>query len=68
MRLGSGLLTGIALLALSSCSQKDKPPAPLTAAEVNGAAIIAADDRPGVWLSHGRTYSCLLYTSDAADE
>ncbi len=56
MRIGSALLVGAALLALVSCTQKTPPP-PITAADVNAAAITAADERPGVWLSHGRTYS-----------
>jgi quinohemoprotein ethanol dehydrogenase len=57
MKVGAALMAGAALLALASCSEKPKPAAPLTAAEVNGAAIIAADQHPGDWLSHGRTYS-----------
>jgi quinohemoprotein ethanol dehydrogenase len=57
MKIGAALVAGVALLALASCSQKEKAAPPLTAAEVNGAAIMAADERPGVWLSHGRTYS-----------
>ncbi len=57
MKVGTALMAGAALLALASCGQQKKAAPPITAAEVNGAAIIAADDRPGVWLSHGRTYS-----------
>ncbi len=57
MRIGSTLFAGVALLAIASCGEKPKAATPITAAEVSGAAIIAADERPGVWLSHGRTYS-----------
>jgi len=57
MRTMSALLAGAALLAVASCGEQAKPAAALTAATVDGAAIIAADQRPGVWLSHGRTYS-----------
>jgi PQQ-dependent dehydrogenase (methanol/ethanol family) len=59
MRFGSALLAGAALLALASCSQKAPP---ITAADVNAAAIEAADQRPGVWLTHGRTYSEQRYS------
>jgi PQQ-dependent dehydrogenase (methanol/ethanol family) len=57
MRFGSALLAGAALLAMASCGEQTKAAAPITAAQVDGAAIVAADERPGVWLSHGRTYS-----------
>ena len=58
MRRIGALLSGLALVALTACGEAAKPPLPaITAAEVNGAAIIAADQRPDVWLSHGRTYS-----------
>ena len=59
MKIQSMLLAGVFVMGLASCGQKPSPPAApaITAAAVDGAAIIAADDRPGVWLSHGRTYS-----------
>jgi quinohemoprotein ethanol dehydrogenase len=58
MKFGVVLAASVALLAIASCGEANKPAlAPITAAEVNGEAIIAADQRPGVWLSHGRTYS-----------
>ncbi len=56
-RLGA-LLGGAALLLLAACGGEATAPLPaITAAEVNGAAIIAADQRPDIWISHGRTYS-----------
>ncbi len=62
MKFGLALAAGVALLAIASCGEANKALAPITAAEVNGAAIIAADQRPGVWLSHGRTYSEQRYS------
>jgi quinohemoprotein ethanol dehydrogenase len=62
MKLGLALLAGAALLAAAGCGEANKPLPPITAAEVNAAAIIAADQRPGVWLSHGRTYSEQRYS------
>jgi quinohemoprotein ethanol dehydrogenase len=63
MRFGSALLAGAALLAAASCSEKKTSSVvPISAAQVDGAAIAAADDRPGVWLSHGRTYSEQRYS------
>ncbi|MDH3362316.1 MAG: PQQ-dependent dehydrogenase, methanol/ethanol family [Gammaproteobacteria bacterium] len=61
------------LLALSACSQKsgdssgdsrDKAAAGTSVSETNvtAAAIINADDTPGEWLSHGRTYSEQRYS------
>ena len=55
-RIGA-LLGGVMLLALAACGETKAPLPPITAAEVNGDAIIAADQRPGIWISHGRTYS-----------
>jgi quinohemoprotein ethanol dehydrogenase len=49
------LAAGAALCILAACSEQAAPA--LTAGDVDGAAIVAADERPGVWLSHGRTYS-----------
>ena len=62
MKFGVALAAGAALLAIASCGEANKALAPITAAEVNGAAIIAADQRPGIWLSHGRTYSEQRYS------
>ncbi len=59
-RLSGALLSGLALLALAACGEAKLPA--LTAAEVNGQAIIDADKRPEVWLSHGRTYSEQRYS------
>src|ERR1700750_1117174 len=59
-----GLFATAALLVLASCGKKEEAVAPtgLTAATVDGAAIIAADTHPGDWLSHGRTYSQQRYS------
>jgi quinohemoprotein ethanol dehydrogenase len=62
MKFGVALAAGVALLALASCGESTTPLAAITATEVNGEAIIAADQRPGVWLSHGRTYSEQRYS------
>jgi quinohemoprotein ethanol dehydrogenase len=55
MKRFGALLGGVVLAACGE--QAAAPLAPITAAEVNGAAIIAADQRPDIWISHGRTYS-----------
>jgi PQQ-dependent dehydrogenase (methanol/ethanol family) len=55
MRFRSAVLAVAALSALAACSQK--PATPITAGDVDGAAIEAADARPGIWISHGRDYS-----------
>ncbi len=57
MKFRSAMIAVAALSALAACSQKGKELPAITAAEVDGAAIEAADQRPGVWLSHGRDYS-----------
>ena len=57
MRFGAILLAGIAFAAVASCGETKKAAAPITAVQVDDAAILAADQRPGDWLSHGRTYS-----------
>jgi quinohemoprotein ethanol dehydrogenase len=60
MMLRTVFTAGATLLALAACSEKPRAPAalpPINAAGVDGAAIIAADQRPGIWISHGRTYS-----------
>ena len=56
------LLLGLILLA--ACTQRPaedlKSPAPMDAnpgAAVDAARILAADEHPGEWLSHGRSYS-----------
>jgi quinohemoprotein ethanol dehydrogenase len=56
----------LALLAMAGCDKAESPTPDLVAAptegpagprlDVNGARIIAADQEPGNWLSHGRTY------------
>ena len=43
------------LLLLGGCAEK-APPSPTTVADVDTARIIAADQEPGNWLAHGRTY------------
>ncbi|MGB5627569.1 MAG: PQQ-dependent dehydrogenase, methanol/ethanol family [Woeseiaceae bacterium] len=69
----SVLAIAISLLALSACGQKtesgsDKPantPPQGTASSrvgITAASIINADDTPGEWLSHGRTYSEQRYS------
>src|SRR5262245_63074419 len=62
MRFGATLLAGVAIFVAASCGASNKPAPAITAAEVNGQAIIDADKRPGVWLSHGRTYSEQRYS------
>ena len=62
MKLFTAMAACAALLALASCAKKDAAPTGLTAATVDGAAIIAADSHPGDWLSHGRTYSEQRYS------
>jgi PQQ-dependent dehydrogenase (methanol/ethanol family) len=56
-----GALGAIAL-ALAACTPKEKAAVPLTAATVDDAAILAADQHTGDWLSHGRTYSEQRYS------
>ncbi|HEX5006318.1 MAG TPA: PQQ-dependent dehydrogenase, methanol/ethanol family, partial [Hyphomonadaceae bacterium] len=62
MRFGATLLAGVAIFVAASCGEANKPAPAITAADVNGQAIIDADKRPGVWLSHGRTYSEQRYS------
>jgi PQQ-dependent dehydrogenase (methanol/ethanol family) len=55
------LTTGV-LLAIAACSRDTSDTGPkanetATPAKVDGARIRAADDEPGNWLTHGRTYS-----------
>ncbi len=60
MRLSTVVVAGVALLALASCGKKEAAApasAGLTAATIDGAAIVNADQHPGDWLSYGRTYS-----------
>jgi glucose dehydrogenase len=58
MKRFEAMLGSAALLVLAACGEQAAAPLPpITAAEVNGAAIIAADQRPDIWISHGRTYS-----------
>ena len=42
MKFGSALAVGVAMLAIASCGEQTKAAAPITAAQVNGAAIVAA--------------------------
>ncbi len=69
----SALTFAVSLFALAACGQKtggdsgDHPDALPDGAASRGAgvtanAIINADDRPGEWLSHGRTYSEQRYS------
>src|SRR5690606_1606871 len=62
MRFGAALLAGLAVFVAASCGESNTPAPAITAAQVNGEAIIDADKRPGVWLSHGRTYSEQRYS------
>ena len=50
------------VLALAACGESNAPLPAITAADVDGAAIIAADRRPDIWISHGRTYSEQRYS------
>jgi PQQ-dependent dehydrogenase (methanol/ethanol family) len=52
------LAAAVSVLALAACGPKPDADIPsISAAAVDGAAIAAADQRPGIWISHGRTYS-----------
>ncbi len=62
MKRFGALLSGVALLALAACGESNAPLKAITAADVDGAAIIAADRRPDIWISHGRTYSEQRYS------
>jgi quinohemoprotein ethanol dehydrogenase len=62
MKRFGALLGGVALLVLAACGEANAPLAPITAAGVDGDAIIAADQRPDIWISHGRTYSEQRYS------
>ncbi len=57
MRRFGAMLGGAALLLLAACGEANAPLPPITAADVDGEAIAAADRRPDIWISHGRTYS-----------
>ena len=46
----AGAAVMVALGGLAACGQQ-------SAANVDGARILAADKEPGNWMSHGRTYS-----------
>jgi PQQ-dependent dehydrogenase (methanol/ethanol family) len=53
------VIAGIAFLA-TACSDKSPDQVdsrPVPAANVDGARISAADEEPGNWMTHGRTYS-----------
>ena len=62
MKRFGALLGSVALLALAACGESNAPLKAITAADVDGAAIIAADRRPDIWISHGRTYSEQRYS------
>ena len=50
----------VALLSSAACEKKSTAPAPrrpLPPASVDAARIIHADNEPGNWMTHGRTYS-----------
>ncbi|PYU12500.1 MAG: PQQ-dependent dehydrogenase, methanol/ethanol family, partial [Acidobacteria bacterium] len=50
----------VALLSSAGCEKKSTAPAPrrpLPPASVDAARIIHADNEPGNWMTHGRTYS-----------
>src|SRR5437867_2814745 len=54
------LALAAALLTSAGCEKKSAPPAPrrpLPPASVDAARIIQADNEPGNWMTHGRTYS-----------
>jgi PQQ-dependent dehydrogenase (methanol/ethanol family) len=53
-------MSGLALLALAACGEAKL--SSITAAQVDGQAIIDADKRPEIWISHGRTYSEQRYS------
>jgi quinohemoprotein ethanol dehydrogenase len=70
------ILAFISCLALVAC-QRQQPPAPAAAAPasptpagaparspalVNAARLAAADQEPGQWMSHGRTYDEQRYS------
>ena len=52
-----GLLTLVPLLAVvAGCGSTDDAAGDASAANVNSTRLIAANDEPGSWMSHGRTY------------
>jgi alcohol dehydrogenase (cytochrome c)/quinohemoprotein ethanol dehydrogenase len=79
-RVGAAVVVALALAGCNRSEQQapaaaSSPPPPstaaatsprLTVAEVDGAAIAAADSHPGDWLSTGRTYSEQRYSPLAA--
>jgi len=49
----------VALLSSAGCEKRSAAPAPrkpLPPASVDGSRIVHADDEPGNWMTHGRTY------------
>jgi len=58
------VLSGIALLLLAgACGQPSDPPSvSVDAAHIDGGVIAAADAHPGIWASHGRSYSEQRYS------
>ncbi len=63
LRHGAAIGFLVAGLTLAACSKKEAPPPaanaapPIGQANVDGARIEKADDEPGSWMTHGRTYS-----------
>ena len=73
-RTTAALMVAVLLVTVSACDRgsdgttaapNDAPTDGVAAARpgITAEVIVNADDSPGEWLSHGRTYSCLLYTS-----
>ncbi|MCR9104574.1 MAG: PQQ-dependent dehydrogenase, methanol/ethanol family [Gammaproteobacteria bacterium] len=54
--LSVALISALAAALLFACSHRNDSPAAGTAAAVTATRIIDADNDPGQWLSHGRTY------------
>ncbi|MBL4620097.1 MAG: PQQ-dependent dehydrogenase, methanol/ethanol family, partial [Marinicaulis sp.] len=68
-RTSAAISLGVLIFALTACGKKEEAAAPVVeraplvqAGGVTAEAIINADDNPGEWLSHGRTYSEQRYS------
>jgi quinohemoprotein ethanol dehydrogenase len=57
MRWMSILAVGAISLSAACTPEREAAPERLIAADVDGAVIAGADEHPGDWLTHGRTYS-----------